>query len=445
MGKTMKEADKRKKRRSRRRRQERLAVLFLTVFLSVITLGGLTLICMRAIHDSAMHGARVQAETGERENGGTDAALSPDGQGGAGLALEPEIHETQSTPETSGKYGELLADPELMAENNRYELSTAQEGRITLAFAGDILFDDAYSPMVRLRQRGGEIASCFSDRLMEEMHSADLFMLNNEFTYTDRGVPTPEKQFTFRAKPGNVAYLKDIGADLVSLANNHAYDYGEISLLDTFDTLEGAGIPYVGAGRNLEEAVKPVSYIAGDIKFAVVSATQIERQDNPNTKGATEQAPGVFRCWNPDKLYETIARAKQENDFVIVYIHWGTENTNVLDWAQREQAKGIAQAGADLIIGNHPHCLQEVGYVEGVPVIYSLGNYWFNSKTVDTCLVKAVLGEDGLESLQFVPAVQKDCRTDDAQGAEKDRIINYVNSISTSAYLDGEGMMYPKG
>ena len=81
--------------------------------------------------------------------------------------------------------------------------------------------------------------------------------------------------------------MLQIGVDLVSLANNHAYDYGEQALLDTFSTLEGAGIPYVGAGRNIEEAKKPVYLIANGMKIAVVSATQIERNAVPDTKEAT--------------------------------------------------------------------------------------------------------------------------------------------------------------
>ena len=83
-------------------------------------------------------------------------------------------------------------------------------------------------------------------------------MLNNEFTFTNRGTPTGGKQFTFRANPERVSLLQEIGVDMVSVANNHMYDYGEISLLDTLDTLENAGIAYTGAGENLEEAMKPV-------------------------------------------------------------------------------------------------------------------------------------------------------------------------------------------
>lgn len=91
----------------------------------------------------------------------------------------------------------------------------------------------------------------------------------------------------------------------------------------------------------------------------------------------------------------------------LVYIHWGTEGTDKLDHWQQEQAPQIAAAGADLIIGDHPHVLQPIGYQGDVPVVYSLGNYLFNSKTLDSCLVEAVIGDEGLESLRFIPAKRR--------------------------------------
>ena len=198
-------------------------------------------------------------------------------------------------------------------------------------------------------------------------------------------------------------------------------------------------MPYVGAGRNLDEAVKPVSFIANGRKITFVSATQIERTLPPDTKGATETTPGVFRCLEINKLLEVISAAKADSDFVIVYIHWGTEGTDKLDHWQQEQAPQIAAAGADLIIGDHPHVLQPIGYQGDVPVVYSLGNYLFNSKTLDSCLVEAVIGDEGLESLRFIPAKQSNCRVAKAEGAEKERIINYMRSISPEAVINDEG------
>ena len=87
----------------------------------------------------------------------------------------------------------------------------------------------------------------------------------------------------------------------------------------------------------------------------------------------------------------------------MVYVHWGSENTDELDWAQKDQALKLAQSGADLIIGDHSHCLQGIDVVEGVPVFYSLGNFLFSSKTLDTCLVKTVIEDGKISRLQFLP------------------------------------------
>lgn len=351
--------------------------------------------------------------------------------------IKGEEREEEAVPEVPG-YGYL-------PEDKTFPVTTKEEDKVTLTFGGDILFDANYSIMTAVKQSGGDITVGFSQDILMEMREADIFMLNNEFTYTERGKPTEGKQFTFRARPETAEYLKTLGVDVVSLANNHAYDYGEISLLDTLDTLEGQGIPYVGAGKNLEEAVKPVTFLVNDLKISIVSATQIERLDNPDTKGATENSPGVFRCWNPEKLYQVIEETKQDSDFVVVYIHWGTEGTPDLDWGQTTQVTKIAQAGADLIIGDHPHCLQELGYVQGVPVAYSVGNFWFNSKTQDTCLIKAEISGNGLEKLQFIPAVQENCRTRLALGTEKERILQYMRDISGGVEIDGEGVVRERG
>ncbi len=343
--------------------------------------------------------------------------------------------------EPKGKYDDILSDSAYMRENNIYAKETAKEKEITIAFGGDILFDPYYSVMARLLQRENGIHDSISEDLMDEMINADIMMINNEFPYSSRGTPTEGKQFTFRAKPEYASILEEMGVDIVSLANNHAYDYGEDAFLDTLDTLAEMEMPYVGAGRNLEEAASPVYFIAGDIKIAIVSATQIERLDNPDTKGATDETPGVFRCLDPAKLLEVVQEAKENSDFVIVYIHWGTENTAEIDWIQRDQAPKIADAGADLIIGDHPHCLQPIEYVNGIPVVYSLGNFWFNSKELDTCLMKAVIDENGLQSLQFVPALQKGCTTTMLHDEEKERVLAYMRSISPGVDIDEDGFV----
>ena len=273
----------------------------------------------------------------------------------------------------------------------------------------------------------------------EFAETADIMMVNNEFPYSSRGTATAGKQFTFRAKPSTVSYLDDLGVDIVSLANNHAYDYGEEAFLDTMTTLEEAGILYVGAGRNLKEARRPVYYIINNMKIAIVAATQIEKSDYPDTKGATDSSAGVFRCWNGDNLVSTIQEARENSDFVIAYLHWGTENSSAIDWAQEKQAPEVVAAGADLINGDHPHCLQKIEAVNGVPVIYSLGNFWFNSKTVDTGMVKITLNQDGLQSCQFLPCLQSGSKTTLLHDAEKERVLNEMRTLSPGVQIDSDG------
>lgn len=395
------------------------------------------------------HGGRekiAMSENGQKETNGSEAEEKNEDFWHSLWETIPENTENATEEELAdnSRYGEVLLDPEYMAANRIYEKENKTEGIVSIGFAGDILFDDEYAIMANLLQRGVSIENGISESLLAQMQDVDIMMINNEFPYTDGGTPTEGKTYTFRADTSTVSYLDDMGVDIVSLANNHVYDFGEIGLLDTLSTLEEAGVPYVGAGRNLEEASAPVYFISGDVKIAFVSATQIERLDNPDTKGATENSAGTFRCWNPEKLYEVVAQAKENSDFVIVFIHWGTENVTEPDWAQLQQAPEIARAGADLIIGAHSHCLQGIQYFGDTPVFYSLGNFWFNSKTLDTCMVRVDISKEGLERIEFIPAVQSDCRTDLAYGSEKDRIISYMNSISYGAGIDADGLVTKK-
>ena len=349
--------------------------------------------------------------------------------------------EAGETAEPAGRYDGELADEEYLKANRILPWEADREDEVSFCFAGDFLLDDEFAIMANLLNRGGRIEDGISEGLLAHMRAADVMVINNEFPYTNRGTPTEEKAFTFRADTDKVSLLQDTGADVAILANNHIYDFGETGLLDTLETLESAGIPGVGAGRNLDEASAPLYFIVNDMKIALVAATQIERLENPDTKGATADSPGVFRCLDATKLCEVVSEAKENSDFVIVYIHWGTENVEEPDWLQLDQAPKLEAAGADLIIGDHPHCLQGIDYFGDTPVIYSLGNFWFNSKTMDSCMVRVTIGQEGLKSFQFMPAIQSDCRVDLAYGEEKDRILEYMRGLSPNVIIDGEGFV----
>lgn len=147
----------------------------------------------------------------------------------------------------------------------------------TICFAGDINLDENWDTTLFLDQQPDGIYGCISPELVEAMCEADIMCLNNEFTYSAGGAPLPGKAYTFRADPRRVEVLEQLGVDAVTLANNHVYDYGAEALLDTFAVLEEAGVPYFGAGRTLDEAMKPLYLEVEGKTIALVGASRAEK------------------------------------------------------------------------------------------------------------------------------------------------------------------------
>ena len=165
---------------------------------------------------------------------------------------------------------------------------------ISIVFVGDMIFERGQNPWSSIAYEDG-IRACFDDETWETLTGADFLIINNEFPYTDRGTPTAGKTFTFRCPPWTAQWIREMGTDIAALANNHVYDYGEEGALDTFDTLDEEGIPYIGAGRNIEDAEQTAYCIANGTTVAILNATEIERYENPDTREAGEDSPGVFR------------------------------------------------------------------------------------------------------------------------------------------------------
>ncbi|WP_051656753.1 CapA family protein [Butyrivibrio sp. AE3004] len=368
----------------------------------------------------------VNGSESEDLNQGDNQDLNNDGSDQNDVAAS-EINESSGETAISGG-------------NWEYSITPANSEYVSLAFAGDILFDPGYAIMNKIRQNGGGIDGVIGGSLLSYMRNADIMVVNNEFPYSYGGTPTEGKTFTFRAEPSSAVLLNQMGVDVATLANNHAYDYGQTALLDTLTTLDNVGVARIGAGANLDEASRPVYYNADNgIKIAIIAATEIERLDNPDTKGATDSSPGVFRCLDITKLVSRIKEAKSKGAYVIVCIHWGTESKEEIDWWQQKQAPEIADAGADLIVGAHPHILQKIGYVNGVPVVYSLGNFLFSSKELETGLLRVNIYKDGKTGLQFIPAMQSGCTVSEATGEKKTAILNHMRAMSSGVSIDDDG------
>lgn len=317
----------------------------------------------------------------------------------------------------------------------------------TICFAGDINLDENWYTTQFLDTQPGGIYDCISPELVEVMQAADIMCLNNEFTYSAGGSPLAGKAYTFRADPGRVEVLGQLGVDAVTLANNHVYDYGTEALLDTFTVLEEAGVPYFGAGRTLEEAMEPLYLEVEGKTVALVAASRAEKYKM--TPQATATEPGILRCYDTELFLQAIREAKANADFCIAFVHWGTEYSYDLQQVQLDTGKAYLDAGADAVIGAHSHCLQGMEFYEGKPIVYSLGNYWFNEKTLDTMLLQLHFSGDEAQArleVQVIPAVQSECRTTYAQEeAERRRIFDFMESISVNVEISDEGTVAETG
>lgn len=324
------------------------------------------------------------------------------------------------------------------------------DGSCTLLFSGDLSMADDIATTTYMLEQPDKLKGCFSSDLLQKMLDADVFEINNEFAYTTRGTPIPGKAFTFRGNPEKAKYLKDIGVDVVSLANNHVFDYGVDGIMDTFATLDSVGMPYVGAGKNIEEAEKPVYFIAGGRKIALVAATQIERSYN-YTKEATDTTPGVLKTLDPEKYISVISDAKKNSDIVIAIVHWGTEGNSYYGTDQTVLAKKFIDAGADAVIGGHTHCLQGIEIIDDIPVYYSLGNFWFSSTMnmpagYDTGLAELKINNDGTITPSFIPCHFSNGITSLVTDEEqKAAIFQKIEKYSNTTEIDDSGTIKKKG
>lgn len=336
-----------------------------------------------------------------------------------------------------------LKNAETAREHGIYFAPEREGESIVLAFGGDVnLTDNGYvMPMYRYF---GDIGRVITGGLLTEMRSADVLLLNNEFAFTNSTTPLAGKTYTFASKPENVAVLSEMGVDIAYLANNHVYDFGEVGLYDTLRTLDSAGIARIGAGMNLEEAKRPVYYIVGGRKIAFVGAGCIERY-TVFTPGAADERSGIFRTdeASPEVFLEVIREAAASSDYVVANLHWGIESTIELEEYQRTLGQMCIDAGADAVLGSHPHVLQGAEFYEGKPIVYSMGNFWFSQTQNSTCLIQIILDKSTSPSIRFLPCSTGAGLTSLLSGEAAREVIDYYQSISFGVKIDENGYMSP--
>jgi len=238
-------------------------------------------------------------------------------------------------------------------------------GTIDLAFAGDIMLDETPGERIAL---GEDPFFGFA----EVFRKVDLAIGNLECVVATTGKEY-DKPFVFRAHP-RVLKVVQKHLDIVCLANNHTGDYGHVAFLEQLRLLEENKIPYVGGGRDCAHARQPLIIDRNGLRIAFLAYNDFK----PRAFEAGPNWPGV--AWAVDAQVTAdieAARTIHRADFVIPMLHWGWEQEPAND-RQRQLAKLMIDAGADMIVGGHPHVTQEVEYYNGKLIVFSIGNFIFN-------------------------------------------------------------------
>lgn len=356
-----------------------------------------------------------------------------------------QAEENTAAPEESDQKTEENKPEAEQAPPARWDEATTFHH--SLCFTGDVNLAEGQYTTAALDSDG--LKRCVGKRLRRAMRKADVLCVNNEFAYTSRGTPLEGKAFTFRADPGRTAVLQKLGADVAIVANNHVYDYQEEGLVDTLDALEEAGIAAIGAGRNLKEA-SAVHYVELEgCTVALLAASRVEW--SAQTRPATKDGMGVFyTAYDTKRLYKQVKKAKKKADFVVVCMHWGMEGTAELEEYQTQVGDALVEAGADLVVGDHPHQLQGVRFVKEKPVFYSLGNFWFNRREEYTMLLRVTLSGDkyGIREVrtQVLPAWQGGAKVKALRGAEGRAMLEWLCGLpGSNIQADEEGYLREKG
>jgi poly-gamma-glutamate synthesis protein (capsule biosynthesis protein) len=242
----------------------------------------------------------------------------------------------------------------------------AQAEPVRLVFVGDVMLDDGPGKLIAA---GGDPLAPMAPLLAD----ADYRIGNLECPLATVGQPMPSKIYNFRADPRAVRVLKG-RFDAMSVANNHSGDYGKAAFLETMAVLDGAGIRHFGGGRNLVEAHAPLWIEQKGLRIAVLAYNEFK----PRAFEAGANHPGI--AWSEDSQVVADIRAARAAgaDVVIPFMHWGWEREPDPTARQRQLARVMIDAGADAVVGGHPHVTQGAEVYRGKPIIYSLGNFVFD-------------------------------------------------------------------
>ncbi|MCI0393464.1 MAG: CapA family protein, partial [Chloroflexi bacterium] len=271
-----------------------------------------------------------------------------------------------------------------------------------LAAVGDVMLDRALGYAIQQ----GDLAYPFA-QVAGLLQNADLTVGNLESSLGDAGQPAG-KSYTFQAPPAAANSLAMAGFDVLSLANNHAMDFGPEALLQGIGLLQEQGIAAVGAGANTAEARTPYFHQVNGLTLAFLGYVHVPVEVSgfdTQLWTATGSSPGLAWAF-PDQIAADVADARQQADLVIVLLHSGYEYVAEPSPPQVAASRAAIDAGASLVIGHHAHILQGIEFYQGGVIVYGLGNFAFEiDGDPSTTILNVWLDQDGVRQLELVPAV----------------------------------------
>jgi len=336
---------------------------------------------------------------------------------GAGDAQQTNLSSTTLAPTLDQKSDVLMVTTTIETPTANATTTTLERRPWTLLAGGDVLLDltepEGIDPFTNVQPR---------------LSSADVAIVNLEMAITERGEPY-DKEFVFRAPRSAALTLAAAGVDVVSLANNHVLDFGPEGLEDTISVLDEVGILRPGAGSNNAEAYAPrVLTLDNQIRVAFVSASAVI----PGGFAAGAERPGVADAkWAIPRVLAAVRAAAAGNDVVVVSVHWGAERETCPSEEQRDLARQLIEAGANIILGHHPHVLQPIETFDRTVIAYSLGNFAWHPRygiTGDTGVLEVFFNGSTVEGYLFHPHVLDYVggATPISSGDRHDRIVDIV-------------------
>ena len=293
---------------------------------------------------------------------------------------------------------------------------------VVMRFGGDLLPGGSYEAAV-------DDSADFAFRDFNLFRSADISMVNLESPVTLRGMAV-KKPFNFRVKPEFVAALASAGISVVNIANNHIYDFGSEGLFDTILYLDSLKIQHVGAGRNYRDAHRAAVFNIRGNRIGILGY-----YGGGEAPGATRKNPGVAHRLLADIRNDIDSlRSRDSAEYVVVNFHWGRELADAPDGEQQNLAHQVIDAGANAIIGHHPHVLQGIEWYHGGVIVYSLGNLLFggNARSTYSTGVFEIRFDGHRAAYRFIPVSVVNWRLSVASGVEAAEIMDHVKELSSA-------------